>query len=79
VCAERPAEAAWRDVTIAKSKHLMPPLERHRSTLRVLETTLPGRLKLLCAGDLESSGYGKDMSMYALEGYTVARHVVVKL
>jgi aminobutyraldehyde dehydrogenase len=28
---------------------------------------------------LKASGYGKDMSMYALEDYTVARHVMVKL
>ena len=25
------------------------------------------------------SGYGKDMSLYALEDYTVPRHVMVKL
>ncbi len=30
-------------------------------------------------GGLKSSGYGKDMSMVALEDYTVARHVMVKL
>ena len=30
-------------------------------------------------GGLKASGYGKDMSMYALEDYTVARHVMVKL
>ncbi len=30
-------------------------------------------------GGTKSSGYGKDMSMYALEDYTVARHVMVKL
>jgi aminobutyraldehyde dehydrogenase len=29
--------------------------------------------------DLTASGYGKDLSIYALEGYTVARHVMVKL
>jgi aminobutyraldehyde dehydrogenase len=29
-------------------------------------------------GGLKSSGYGKDMSMYALEDYTVARHVMAK-
>jgi aminobutyraldehyde dehydrogenase len=29
-------------------------------------------------GGLKSSGYGKDMSMYALEDYTVPRHVMVK-
>ncbi|MER3555400.1 MAG: gamma-aminobutyraldehyde dehydrogenase [Meiothermus sp.] len=29
-------------------------------------------------GGLKSSGYGKDMSMYALEDYTVVRHVMVK-
>lgn len=29
-------------------------------------------------GGLKSSGYGKDMGMYALEDYTVARHVMVK-
>jgi aminobutyraldehyde dehydrogenase len=28
-------------------------------------------------GGLKMSGYGKDMSMYALEDYTVARHVMV--
>ena len=30
-------------------------------------------------GGLKASGYGKDMSVYALEDYTVARHVMVKL
>jgi aminobutyraldehyde dehydrogenase len=30
-------------------------------------------------GGMKSSGYGKDMSVYALEDYTVARHVMVKL
>ncbi|MBL0917498.1 MAG: gamma-aminobutyraldehyde dehydrogenase [Hydrogenophaga sp.] len=30
-------------------------------------------------GGLKHSGYGKDMSMYALEDYTVARHVMAKL
>ena len=30
-------------------------------------------------GGMKSSGYGKDMSMYALEDYTVARHVMIKL
>lgn len=29
-------------------------------------------------GGLKQSGYGKDMSMYALEDYTVARHIMVK-
>ncbi len=29
-------------------------------------------------GGLKSSGYGKDMSLYALEDYTVARHVMVR-
>ena len=29
-------------------------------------------------GGLKASGYGKDMSMYALEDYTVARHVMLK-
>lgn len=29
-------------------------------------------------GGLKSSGYGKDMSLYALEDYTVARHVMAK-
>jgi aminobutyraldehyde dehydrogenase len=28
---------------------------------------------------MKASGYGKDMSMYALEDYTVARHVMAKL
>jgi aminobutyraldehyde dehydrogenase len=30
-------------------------------------------------GGLKSSGYGKDLSMYALEDYTVVRHVMVKM
>jgi len=30
-------------------------------------------------GGMKLSGYGKDMSMYALEDYTVVRHVMVKL
>jgi aminobutyraldehyde dehydrogenase len=30
-------------------------------------------------GGFKQSGYGKDLSMYALEDYTVARHVMVKL
>jgi aminobutyraldehyde dehydrogenase len=30
-------------------------------------------------GGLKSSGYGKDMSMLALEDYTVARHVMLRL
>jgi aminobutyraldehyde dehydrogenase len=30
-------------------------------------------------GGVKMSGYGKDLSMYALEDYTVARHVMVKL
>ena len=29
-------------------------------------------------GGLKSSGYGKDMSMHALEDYTVARHIMAK-
>lgn len=30
-------------------------------------------------GGMKMSGYGKDLSMYALEDYTVVRHVMVKL
>ncbi len=30
-------------------------------------------------GGMKASGYGKDLSMYALEDYTVVRHVMVKL
>jgi len=29
-------------------------------------------------GGLKRSGYGKDLSVYALEDYTVVRHVMVK-
>jgi aminobutyraldehyde dehydrogenase len=28
---------------------------------------------------VKQSGYGKDLSMYALEDYTAVRHVMVKL
>jgi aminobutyraldehyde dehydrogenase len=30
-------------------------------------------------GGLKMSGYGKDMSMYALEDYSVVRHVMAKI
>jgi aminobutyraldehyde dehydrogenase len=30
-------------------------------------------------GGMKMSGYGKDLSMHALEEYTLARHVMVKL
>jgi aminobutyraldehyde dehydrogenase len=30
-------------------------------------------------GGVKSSGYGKDLSMYALEDYTVVRHIMVKI
>ena len=30
-------------------------------------------------GGFKQSGYGKDMSMYALEDYTVVKHVMVRL
>jgi aminobutyraldehyde dehydrogenase len=30
-------------------------------------------------GGMKSSGYGKDLSMYALEDYTAVRHIMVKL
>jgi aminobutyraldehyde dehydrogenase len=30
-------------------------------------------------GGLKRSGYGKDLSVYSLEDYTVPRHVMVKL
>jgi aminobutyraldehyde dehydrogenase len=29
-------------------------------------------------GGFKRSGYGKDMSTYALEDYTVARHVMIR-
>jgi aminobutyraldehyde dehydrogenase len=31
-----------------------------------------------CTWGLKSSGYFKDLSLYALEDYTVPRHVMVK-
>jgi acyl-CoA reductase-like NAD-dependent aldehyde dehydrogenase len=33
---------------------------------------------ILPHGGQKLSGYGKDMSMYGLEDYTVVRHVMVK-
>ena len=30
-------------------------------------------------GGLKQSGYGKDLSLYALEDYTVPRHIMIKL
>ena len=38
--------------------------------------TLPSEMP---HGGMKVSGYGKDLSVYALEDYTVARHVMVKL
>jgi aminobutyraldehyde dehydrogenase len=29
-------------------------------------------------GGFKQSGYGKDLSLYGLEDYTVARHVMIK-
>lgn len=37
------------------------------------------RVDELRHGRLKSSGYGKDLSMYALADYCVARHVMVKM
>lgn len=39
--------------------------------------TLPTHYSFSTTG-LKQSGYGKDMSLYALEDYTVARHIMVK-
>ena len=30
-------------------------------------------------GGLKQSGYGKDLSLYALEDYTVPRHIMIKM
>jgi aminobutyraldehyde dehydrogenase len=30
-------------------------------------------------GGFKQSGYGKDLSLYALEDYTVPRHVMIRL
>jgi len=30
-------------------------------------------------GGMKQSGYGKDMSVYSLEDYSVVRHVMIKL
>ncbi len=38
--AEGPTKAAMRDVTVAKSRHLRPPQDRHRSTWRAFENTM---------------------------------------
>ena len=52
---------------------------------RSCNTAAPGSTPTSCCvnemphGGLKSSGYGKDMGMYALEDYTVPRHVMVKL
>ncbi|MBK9684635.1 MAG: transposase [Betaproteobacteria bacterium] len=42
--AEPAAEAPLRDVTVAKSKHLRPPQDRHRSTPRASATAMPSGL-----------------------------------
>jgi hypothetical protein len=38
--AQGPAQAALRDVMVAKSKHLRPPQDRHRSAPRAFETAM---------------------------------------
>jgi aminobutyraldehyde dehydrogenase len=30
-------------------------------------------------GGVRQSGYGKDLSLYALEDYTFARHIMIKM
>ena len=34
---------------------------------------------LMLNGGMKKSGYGKDMSMYAIKDYSAVRHVMVKL
>jgi len=41
--------------------------------------TTPAERAEMPHGGLKQSGYGKDMSMYALEDYTVIKHVMAKL
>ena len=33
--------------------------------------------ELMIHGGMKSFGYGKDMSIYALEDYTVPRHIMI--
>jgi DNA-binding response OmpR family regulator len=43
---EGPTKAATGDVTVAKSRHLRPPQDRHRSTSRAFENTMRGLRRL---------------------------------
>ena len=45
---EGPTKAAMRDVTLAKSRHLRPPQDRHRSTSRAFENTMRQGIRVNC-------------------------------
>ena len=71
--------------------HRLPGEQHHQDVGKAL--TVASRLQYGCTwinthfmlvsemphGGLKRSGYGKDLSMYALEDYSVVRHVMAKL
>ena len=57
--AEGSAEATLRDVTLAKPKRLRPPQDRHMSTPRAFETTMPRPAAAVAAVRGGGSGAGR--------------------
>jgi aminobutyraldehyde dehydrogenase len=64
--------APWNYPLMMAAWKLAPAIAAGINTHFMLVSEMPH-------GGLRRSGYGKDLSMYALEDYTAIRHVMIKL